>query len=74
MNGWLMHDAEAVPVVLRVKQLYLWEDLRRELEDGEGYIRLHLLFDAPTPHVWRTPSFVACSTIRSVGRIKISVK
>jgi hypothetical protein len=47
MNGWLMHDAEAVPVVLRVKQLYLWEDLRRELEDGEGYIRLHLLFDAP---------------------------
>lgn len=47
MNSWLMHDAEAVPVVLRVKQLYLWEDLRRELEDGEGYIRLHLLFDAP---------------------------
>lgn len=47
MNSWLMHDAEAVPVVLRIKQLYLWEHLRRELDDGEGYIRLHLLYDAP---------------------------
>ncbi|MEQ8704328.1 MAG: hypothetical protein RIC19_10435 [Phaeodactylibacter sp.] len=47
MNGWLMHDAEAEPVVLHIRQLYLWEDLRRELDDGEGFIRLDLLFEAP---------------------------
>lgn len=47
LNGWLMHDAEAKPVVLRIKQLYLWEHLRQELDDGEGFIRLRLLFDAP---------------------------
>jgi hypothetical protein len=47
LNGWLMHDAEAQPVVLRVRQLYLWEHLHRELDDGEGFIRLQLYFDAP---------------------------
>ncbi|NRA50754.1 MAG: hypothetical protein HRU12_16595 [Phaeodactylibacter sp.] len=47
LNGWLMHESNAEPVVMRIKELYLWEHLRRELDDGEGYIRLPLLFDAP---------------------------
>lgn len=45
MNGWFMYDVEVVFVVLWVKQFYFWEDLCCELEDGEGYICLYLLFD-----------------------------
>lgn len=47
LNGWLLHEEKAVPVVLRIKELYLWESLHREREKGTGYIRLNLAFEAP---------------------------
>ncbi len=47
LNGWLLHEEGAVPIVLRIQELYLWETLYREREKGAGYIRLDLAFEAP---------------------------
>lgn len=47
MNAWLLSKEDAVPVEVKLRELYFWEELRDKDWAGTGYVRLRLAFAVP---------------------------